>query len=473
MDWASNLFIVLLITDITGTIFFIAGQLFRRRTGNDIAFRRFQTDVTVLAFLIPFIYGVLYLDKRIGIITSESDLNLFYGTPLTLKLTSVLGRVWLGMFLALLAYKLYRIRRWRRKCKGNIPEEDETVFRVFTEICAEFGIEGRVALCRNDSVDMPCITHYHGFTVILPLRHYTQREAEVIFCHELCHYLNKDLYLKEIGSFMALLHVFNPAVHILMRRMDMLCELYCDRAACKKGKDRFTKQEYFQTILDTLVNDGKRNRDLLFALADDRSDYERRVEYMLNYHVKGGLKRGTAVALGVCFLLGSGITSFAAGDSVVNAYKGVTEATKIEWQMGAEEEEETTMTEIAEAEAAAKAIAEAEGLDPAHVTVMEEGIVQANDDLWWITWTIPAGETYVSTGFKEHIGDKVLAIVVGTPDYIEFKTGIKDPDAIMWYEKGNDKVSFTFEVEIDGRHYFYVTNTSEEEKLHINASIAR
>ena len=465
MDWASNLFIVLLITDITGTIFFTIGQLFRRQADKDVAFLRFLTDATVIAFLIPFVYVILYLNKRISIIKIESGINMFYGTPLMLELTAVLGWVWTGMFLTLLAYRLYRVVRWRMVCRGNIPEEDPTVFKVFSEICSTFGINGKVSLCRNDSVDVPCITYYHGTVVILPLVKYTEKEAEVVICHELCHYLNGDLRLKTISCIAALLHVFNPVVHIMLRQIDMLCERGCDRAACKKGKDMFTKKEYFQVILNSLVSDGRKNRYQLFALADDRSSYERRVEYMVNYHVKGGLKKGTAIVLAIGFLMGSSITSFAAGGEVTDAYKGLADATKIMTEV-TERVETVSVTEVA------NMTAKAYDLDPDSVVIMEDEVApQSLDEPWHITWTIPPGDTYMSSGFRQYVGDWILVEVNGTPEDVPYETGIKDPKAIMWYTEGEGTTNFAFLVDIKGRHYFFVTNKSETEELHVEVDI--
>ena len=49
------------------------------------------------------------------------------------------------------------------------------IMQVFEEICAELGVSGKVSQCRNDSVKIPCITHCHGFVVILPLVKYTKK----------------------------------------------------------------------------------------------------------------------------------------------------------------------------------------------------------------------------------------------------------------------------------------------------------
>ena len=460
MDWASNIFIVLLMTDITGTIFFLAGKLLGRKFDKDIRFLRFLTEATVFAYLVPFVYIILYLGERVRII-EIGGVNLFYGTPLSLTITAILGWLWVGMFLALLAYRLIRGVRFVKMCRGNIPEEDEEIFKVFMDICAEFGIKGKVSLCRNDSVKIPCVACYHGTVVILPLVKYSVKEAEVILSHELCHYLNGDFRLTSIGYLAAQLHVFNPAVHIMMKELDLLCERHCDRVACKKGDLMFTKQEYFQVILNCLVNDGKkRERYWLFALADDRSDYERRVEYMANFHVNGGLKKGTAIALAACFLLGSSITSLAAGDGVADAYEGLTEATEV--MTGAAEDEGSDM----------ELHSEPYNLDPADVIFMEDGI-EPYGSTWELVWNVPAGKTIVSSGFKVYEDGTVAVAIAGTPDDVDYKFGIKDPDAIMWDVEGDGNSAYEFTIKQDGRHYFFVKNLSETEELHVEIFLCK
>lgn len=471
MDWASNIFIVLLITDITGTIFFLVGEVIRKLADKDVTFLRFLTEVTTAAYLVPFFYIILYLEKRITIIRNESGINLFYSTPRTLQLTAVLGWIWIGLFLILLVRRMIRALRLVRLCRGNIPEEDETVFRVFTDICAEFGIEGKVSLCRNDSIDVACVTYYHGYVVMLPLVKYTEKEAEVIICHELCHYLNHDLWLKMISRLAALLHVFNPTVHILLKRTGELCEIYCDRVASKKGEYMFSEREYFQVIFDSLLKDGKKNRYRLFALADDAKDYERRVKYMANYRAKGGLKRGTAVVLAACFLLGSSITSLAAGDGVAEAYMGLADATN-EWTGEDGYSEFNKLIEMSEAFEVKEEFVQEYNLDPETVVIMDDGIAPLSDEeAWHIIWNIPPRRTYMSSGFRENEGDVVGVMVIGTPDDIVFRTGIKDPDYLLRYIEGNEMLMHTFAIDKDGRHYFFVSNWSETEELHIEAYI--
>lgn len=464
MDWISNVFVALLLTDISGTLFYAMGMIFRKIWfRKDVRLIRFQTLVTLYAYVVPVVYLILYVGRRISE-HKYGGINLFFNTPRTIELFAILGWVWVALFLALLTYKLYRRYRWVAICKGNIPEEDEMIERCFSEICAELGIEGRVSLCRNDSVDMPCITYHHGMVVILPLNQYTKEEAEVILYHELCHYLEKDMPLRTFGILVTLLHVFNPVVHIMLRQMTLICEMCCDRMVCEKAAHRFSEQQYFQVIFDMLKTDRKRERYQLFALIDHRSHYERRVACMSEYHLSGGIKKGTALVLAACFLLGSSFTSLAAGAKVTGAYEGYAKETCERTFL--DESDSVDQEVIAE-------LARKYNIDPEDIVIMDDVNMEARGRTINVGWTVKPGKIYMSGGFSEDVGDQVKILVVGDPEDMTFWTGIKDPDNIMNCVEGNDIIDFTFDIKIKGRYYFFVENLSETESLIIDATIVK
>lgn len=469
MDWINNLFVVLLLADVAGTVFFLISELLKRTPfGRDIRFQRFLMDATLCAFLIPFVYFSFYLDKRFRMIGLGSEINLFYTTPLIRRFNTVLGCTWIGVFLVLLLYRLYRRHRWTMICKGNIPEEDEAISKVFEQVSAELGISGKVSLCRNDSIDVPCITYHHGFVVMLPLLCYTEEEAKVIFYHELCHYVNHDVHLKTIGCIVALLHVFNPTAHIMLAQMDLLCEKCCDVAACKKGKVTFTREEYFQTILDMLLADGRRERYWLFTLVDGKSNYERRVKYMLEYHEHGGMKKGAALVVAVCFLLGSSTSALAAGNGVAMAYQGVAENTSIRVDEGVD----ATTLGANSSNGTAVLSEKPFDLDPDKVVIMDDEVmVGPGRSGRYIDWTVPEGMTYMTSGFKVNTGDTMTALIVPDPDDFEYETGFKDGDAIMHNVATTGTTTIVYTVEKGARHYFYITNSSKTEELRITATV--
>lgn len=346
---------------------------------------------------------------------------------------------------------------------------------LFTEICERLGAGGKVTLCRNDSVNMPCITYHKGYTVVLPLECYTQKEAAIIFCHEICHYLNGDLYRKSAGTAANLIHAFNPVVRKATSELNIACEEYCDSVACRKGEGLFTDKEYYGMILDELKEDRKRERYNLLAFAETRSDYERRVECMTNNRLHGNIKKGTAVLLSACFLMGSSITALAVGDGVTVAYGAVADVTdnrKIEEEVNA-----TGIMELADPvsdEEIIEEFARIYDLNPDDVVMMGEEGIEVVGDFVNINWPgIPAGKTYMSSGFSQVVGDTVTVTTVGSPSDIRYQTGIKDPDQLMRYVEGNGTVQHDFEITIKGRYYFFVTNRNSSRVLDAKATIIR
>ena len=466
MDWISNLFIALLLTNMSGTLFYFIAIIFRKIWfRKDARLIRFSTIVVLCAYVVPLVYFVLRISRQLDV-DQLGTINLFYNTPRTIELFATMGRVWVGLFLALLAYKLVRRIQWALICRGNIPEEDEGVKRCFAQICSELGIEGKVILNRNDSVHIPCVTYYHGPVVILPLNRYTLEEAEIILYHELCHYVEGDLSLRTFGTLITLLHVFNPAVHIMFKHMKLICEISCDRVTCEKATHRFSEREYFQVILNMLDESKKKERYQLFALAEDRSNYERRVAAMGEFQKSGGFKKGAALALAACFLVGSSITSLAAGAGLATAYQGFAESTS-EWnsldEFGYEIEDQQAMDELARMY----------NIDPNDIVMMDDMNLEGRGRTINIGWNVRAGKTYMSGGFTEQVGNEVKLVVVGDPADITFWTGLKDPDNIMNYMEGSDIVEFTYIIEADGCYYFFVRNLSETEDLRIDAMIVK
>ena len=79
MDWMSNLFVVLFITSITGTIFYVIGMAFSRIWfRDDVRLLRIQIGMVQWAFILPFVYIILYLRSRVRFSTAGNVNNLFY-----------------------------------------------------------------------------------------------------------------------------------------------------------------------------------------------------------------------------------------------------------------------------------------------------------------------------------------------------------------------------------------------------------
>lgn len=472
MDWMSNLFVVLLMTTAAGSAFYAVGEAFRKLwSKHDARLLRFQMIATQAAYMVPFVYMALYVHRRKGSRTAGSGgSNLFYSTPAMRGVSAALGCLWLVLFLALFLHKLYVRLKWMRVFQGNIPEEDAGTAAVFEEICERMGISGKVSLYRNDLVEMPCITYADGFAVVLPLKRYTEKETWVILYHELCHYLSGDIYLKTACCIVSLLHVFNPVVHLMLRRLSLVCEECCDRMACERGEGKFSRKEYFRTILSALAEEGDvRERYNLFLLADTIGDYERRVRSMREYRVHGRFKKGTAVLLAAGFLLGSSITALAAGEGMTAAYEKAAEETAVKEAEAVDSEgAAVSMSD----EELLEEFARAYDLNPDDVVIMGEEGIETIGDFIYIDWKVPAGKTYMTTNFHKDAGGEVTVTTVGKPSSTRYQTGIKDPRDIMRYIEGSGNMSHTFDIELTGGHCFFVTNLGSSE-LSVEGSVLK
>lgn len=471
MDWMNNLFLVLILTTVTGSVFYLIGLIFGRIwSGDDSKVLRMQMRITQWAFLLPFVYFVLYIWKRKWMPTTGSAVNLFYNTPMMQRVFAILGFVWITLFVVLIVRKLYQRHERMRIFDGNIPEEDAEVEAMFEEICDQLGIAGQVSLYRNDMVKMAYMLYWHGHAVVLPLKRYTREEMAVLLYHELCHYLNRDLYVKTVSCIVSLLHVINPLVPSMLKQLDLACEEYCDRCACQKGVELFSEKEYFQTILHVLNEEEKKERYNLLMLADTRSDFEKRVLCMKRFHERGGIKKRTALVLSICFLIGSSMAALLAGAGMAEAYSIAAQATDIR----AVDNEEALVSadgiDTASAGEMCEEFTRMYDLDADNVIVIGQEEIVTGACIY-IDWALAPGKTGMTLDFSEDIGDMITATTMSDANDINYRMGIKDSNGLIRYVEGAGSIKYDFVITLQGEYSFFVTNLDSSRDLQIKGTV--
>ena len=468
MDWMNNLFLVLILTTITGSVFYLIGLIFGRIwSGDDSKVLRLQMRITQWSFLLPFVYFVLYIRERKRMTTAGSAVNLFYNTPMMQRVFAILGLVWITLFVVLIVRKLYQRHERMRIFDGNIPEEDAEVEAMFEEICDQLGIAGQVSLYRNDMVKMAYMLYWHGHAVVLPLKRYTREEMAVLLYHELCHYVNRDFYVKTVSCIVSLLHVINPFVPSMLKQLDLACEEYCDRCACQKGAELFSEKEYFQTILHVLNEEEKKERYNLLMLADTRSDFEKRVLCMKRFQERGGIKKGTALVLSVCFLIGSSMAALLAGAGMTKTYRVAAQATDTR----AVDSEETLVDAKGVDGELPEEFTRVYDLDADTVIVMEKEGTEIVENFINIDWTLRPGETGMIPEFSKEADDMISIMIVGEPDDISYQMGVKDSNELIRYVEGRGHLSYDFSVTEHGEYCFLVTNLDGSRDLQIKGTV--
>lgn len=185
---------------------------------------------------------------------------------------------------------------------------------------------------------------------------------------------------------------------------------------------------------------------------------------MSEYRNHGCMKKGAALILSACFLLGSSMTALAAGNELTDAYVDVAETTSE--KTPAQAQENMNQQDFEE-------ICRAYDLNPAKVVMIGDDGIEPYGMSFNVVWDVPADTTYMTSGFTKSEGSQVSILVGSDPDTITYQTGLKDPNQIMHYVEGEGVISYTFDIEINGRYYFFVTNLSETEELYIEATVMK
>lgn len=387
---------------------------------------------------------------------------LFYATPRIKMTLYTFGCIWILAMILLMVFHLYRYLKWRAVCMGNIPEEDMKIQALFDAICEQMGIAGKIQLCRNDLIEIPCYTSCGGPTVMLPFIVYTEDEARLVLSHELGHYKEKDMWLKSWCMAVKFIHGFNPGAYFVLEWAMLICEESCDRLVCGMDEVKAHEKQYFQTIFDMMQTGKQKDRPHLFALFNTAKNYERRVLCMRMELEGKKMKKSVVVALSACFILGSSMTAWAAGDALTNSYEEVAAETS-DYKLDTTEQKQL------------EEFALENGIDPDTIVMVDldlENLGVARGTTF-LEWDIPAGKTYMTAGFRMQEGSQLIVALQGTPDDLEYWTGVNDNYDYSRYVVGKGAMTHTFDIEENSRYFFFVRNPSEDEEIHVEGTFMK
>lgn len=167
---------------------------------------------------------------------------------------------------------------------------------VFLKICSEFKIkEGRISLYRSYKAVTPFITGMIHPKVVLPVAEYEEQQLEVIFTHELNHFLQKDLRVKCLNNLIVCIHFFNPFVYLLKRRIMLWSEFLCD---CRSVKSLGYVKQYFDTITALMTGEEPVAMQAS-SLFEGKEELNWRIKHMLKYRNGKKISVKKAMAMGI------------------------------------------------------------------------------------------------------------------------------------------------------------------------------
>ncbi len=443
MDWTIEFSWGILLTSFTGSLFFLfwhlAGRALEKAGLAGAGFRLLK--MTVISFLLPA--GYVFLKQKAvnrqlghGYLFSKSY-GLFLASKIFLAVW-ILGAGALVLSLVRDAWRLHRKLQSRMPCETEVRSQFEEMYR-------SLGGKGqRLEVSYSYCFAAPCMCGILRPKVILPVQRYDKDELQVIFMHEIVHYLQGAMLLKWGVLLLRAVHFFNPLVWLLCREVQKWGEYVCDIRACSAIGGA---KKYFQVIADMALffTEGT----LAAQLTESKNELVERMEKvkeMNRNRKKGFVTKVAAVTLAGAVYAAGSVSAYAATVKSADLYVYLHHLTTVE-----EEEEYVPWVDDYE-----------EYTEEGYA----EGIVVKTGEVYRITrsyvgmeWTINGGEAAETEAFSCKKGDTISVSMGISPDNISVKVGIIKPDGRKTYIWGKgDKVAHDFSVSVSGSYKVFVEN---------------
>lgn len=186
-------------------------------------------------------------------------------------------------------------------CRKNLrPVTDIELRKQVLRWERKFNGRANIPVYQSWNAKSPMLTGLFWTKLILPAgkREWEQDELELVMAHELCHYRNKDLWLKLLMTAAWCVNWFNPLVWLLKKQFFYELELACDGHVLS-GYDEQRREDYARMMLSFA---GERKAESAFSteFGESKKQMKRRIDYMLDEKAK---KKGITGVILTCMLL--------------------------------------------------------------------------------------------------------------------------------------------------------------------------
>lgn len=185
--------------------------------------------------------------------------------------------LWLAGLVVFIAYhgiKHYRFAKMARRWSVCIT--DSQILSLFHGIKSEMGVKRQIQIYFCKSVGSPMIIGLFKPRILLPTVELEKNELRFILQHELVHYKRKDLLYKYLVLMATAVHWFNPAVYLIAKTVNALCETSCD-AEVLRGADMGTRQSYGEAIIGVVQYQSKMKTALSTSFYSGKAGINKRI----------------------------------------------------------------------------------------------------------------------------------------------------------------------------------------------------
>lgn len=257
--------------------------------------------------------GVMPEDVHSGVSGAEASLaeinSVLSGGKSAVDMGMAAGIVWIFGGVIILAKKLWNYRHFTDSIRGGstqISENEET--GLTAEMAQKLHIKRAPALYESASVSSPLTIGLWKPVIVLPEGDRELSQMKMVIHHELIHIKRKDLWYKWLYQILLCIHWFNPVLYLIVRKLNIDCELSCDEAVLtsltKEGRTAYG---------NILINAAEQN--IAFGsnvpsttLLERKEDLKERLKGILQYKKQNGFKILLSISafMGISFLSACG-----------------------------------------------------------------------------------------------------------------------------------------------------------------------
>ena len=243
-------------------------------------------------------------------ITEDAGLNISYTNFDDTFYRLLIFIYWGGLFVTISVLLIQKYHYTKRLRNALLIEHNETINTLLREI----GM-GHILVFTNDEIASPLVCGFLAPKIYLPTRmDFSNTELlHHILYHETMHIRRKDNWIKTVMLVALCLHWFNPLVWIMSKYLASDLEFACDEAVLRQYDKEEIRKNYALSLLAMAITG---NRPTLLYSAFSKTEVERRIQSILQYHKASSL----LLLLSICFVLSGSVVFATGGQAPFSSY---------------------------------------------------------------------------------------------------------------------------------------------------------
>lgn len=205
----------------------------------------------------------------------------------------------------------YLLKRLLSKC--TLAGKREAAWK--NKLLFQYKINKSVELLKSREISSPFLTGILRPKIVIPDRHFSDKEVEMILTHELTHLRNQDVLFKSFASVVQCFHWFNPIVYLYLNKVYEYCEYACDESVikiCNKAE-----LEQYARLIISLAGKKRVYEPSMPLISSEIKVMKRRIFHIMKHEKK---KQSRKVAAAVAAILAMcPVTVYASAYGVVKS----------------------------------------------------------------------------------------------------------------------------------------------------------